>query len=277
MTRDSFIFYKSFRDALQEVSEDVRLQIYDAIVDYSLGICEEIQFRGVAKIAWLLIKPQLDANLKRYINGCKGAKYGKLGGAPKGNQNARKNKTKKDEKQPQNNPTPLNENNPKTTPNDNVNVNNTFSSNFLQDKLSENITTSSNHTQKIVCVEKQEKENQHEQQLIQSMQTSPMWQEDVMRLYKLNSQQLQEYIEQFRHECRAKQTTHQNDRDIRSHFVDWLRYQTNKNDRNSQVTTRAHLQETLEKGIEKFVLGGYNPVDATVEQPDRLHSLGPSG
>ena len=256
MTRDSFIFYKSFRDALQEVSEDVRLQIYDAIVDYSLGIVKDVNFSGIANVAWLLIKPQLDANIQRYKNGCKG---GLKKGQGKGNQNARKNKSKTNQKRTENEPK-TNRERTKNEANDNVNVNvnNTFSSNFLQDKLSENITTSSNHTQNIVCVEKQEKENQHEQQLIQSMLNSPMWQEDVCRCSKITLQQLTDYIQQFTSINKAKMVTHQNDRDIRSHFMDWLRYQTQKsNGNNTQANTRAHLQETLAKSIEKFVRGGY--------------------
>lgn len=243
MIRDSFIFYKSFRDALQEVSEDVRLQIYDAIVDYSLGITDKIEFRGIAKIAWLLIKPQLDANIKRYKNGSKG-------GAPKGNKNARKTT----EKQPKNNQR-LNEKTTEKQPNKNVNVN-----------VNEN--EKENEKEKSVC--KKEKihthtqpdifsnpEN-HEQQLIQSMLNAPMWQEDVCRCYKITQTQLQEHIEQFSAECRAKQTTHQNDRDIRSHFVDWLRYQLNKNQNGRKTTEtnpRADYQATLANAIANFANG----------------------
>jgi hypothetical protein len=49
----------------------------------------------------------LEANRKRWENGCKGGEFGNRGGAPKGNTNARK--------QPRNNP--------KTTPNENDNEN----------------------------------------------------------------------------------------------------------------------------------------------------------
>ena len=242
MIRDSFIFYKSFRDALQEVSEDVRLQIYDAIVDYSLGITDKIEFRGIAKIAWLLIKPQLDANIKRYKNGCKG-------GAPKSNQNARKTT----EKQPKNNER-LNEKTTEKQPNKNVNVN-------------ENVNEKENEKEK-VCVKKKKfthtqpdifsNPENHEQQLIQSMQNAPMWQEDVCRCFKITQTQLQERIEQFSAECRAKQTTHQNDRDIRSHFVDWLRYQLNKNQNGRKTTEtnpRADYQATLANAIANFANG----------------------
>ena len=242
MIRDSFIFYKSFRDALQEVSEDVRLQIYDAIVDYSLGITDKIEFRGIAKIAWLLIKPQLDANIKRYINGCKG-------GAPKGNQNARKKPLKNEQKLSKEQPT-VNLKTTKKQPNKNVNVNENEKENEKEKSVckKEEIHT---HTQPDIFL----KPDNHEQQLIQSMQNAPMWQEDVCRCYKITQTQLQEHIEQFSAECKAKQTTHQNDRDIRSHFVNWLRYQLNKNQNGRKTTEtnpRADYQETLTNAIANF-------------------------
>lgn len=243
MIRDSFIFYKSFRDALQEVSEDVRLQIYDAIVDYSLGVTDKIEFRGIAKIAWLLIKPQLDANIKRYINGRKG-------GAPKGNKNARKKPLKTEQKLSEKQPTvnlKTTEKQPNKNVNENVNVNDKEKSVCKKEKIH-------THTQPDIFPNP----DNHEQQLIQSMQNAPMWQEDVCRCYKITQTQLQEHIEQFSAECRAKQTTHQNDRDIRSHFVDWLRYQLNKNQNGRKTTEtnpRADYQATLANAIANFANG----------------------
>ena len=241
MIRDSFIFYKSFRDALQEVSEDVRLQIYDAIVDYSLGITDKIEFRGIAKIAWLLIKPQLDANIKRYKNGSKG-------GAPKGNHNARKTT----EKQPKNNLL-LNEKTTEKQPNKTVNEN-------VNENENENVKEKSVCKKETIHTHTQPDNfpnpDNHEQRLIQSMRNAPMWQEDLCRCYKITQTQLQEHIEQFSAECRAKQTTHQNDRDIRSHFFDWLRYQLNKNRRKTTETNpRADYQETLANAIANFANG----------------------
>lgn len=114
--RDSFIFYRSFKEAIDGCSKEDQLVIYKAIANYALDRIEP-ELSGVAKVVWVLIKPQLDANWKRFYNGCKGAEFGVKGGAPKGNKNAYKGKTTP--KQPQVNPLAVE----KTTPNNNVNDN----------------------------------------------------------------------------------------------------------------------------------------------------------
>lgn len=68
MARDSFIFYRSFYEAIKEVPEDAQLQIYKAISIYALEQ-EEIELSGIAKAIFSLVKPQLDANYKKYENG----------------------------------------------------------------------------------------------------------------------------------------------------------------------------------------------------------------
>lgn len=91
MERESFVFYRSFRDAFRALDKDVRLRMYEAIIDYGLDLIEP-HFEGIEKVLWTLIRPQLEANNKRFENGCKG-------GAPIGNQNARK-QPKNNQKQP---------------------------------------------------------------------------------------------------------------------------------------------------------------------------------
>lgn len=113
MERESFVFYRSFRDAFCVLDKDVRLRMYEAIIDYGLDLIEP-HFEGIEKVLWTLIRPQLEANNKRFENGCKG-------GAPIGNQNARKqpkNNQKITEKQPKNN-----QKQPNVNVNENVNVN----------------------------------------------------------------------------------------------------------------------------------------------------------
>lgn len=80
---ESFIFYKSFAEAIAECPESVQLEMYRAITAYVFEGVEPGLTTDYGRLAWRLIRPQLDANLRRYVNGCKG-------GAPKGNQNARK-------------------------------------------------------------------------------------------------------------------------------------------------------------------------------------------
>ena len=71
--KDSFIFYDSFLNALDELESEIELEIYRAITHYALRN-EEPQLTGVAKAVFHLIKPQIDANNKRYEDGKKGGR-----------------------------------------------------------------------------------------------------------------------------------------------------------------------------------------------------------
>ena len=119
--RDSFIFYGSFYEAISCLDDATRLQCYDAVASYAItGIDPELN--GVAKAIFALIKPQIDANNKRYNNGCKGAEYGKKGGRP-----VTKNPIGVNDENPigdtSKNPIGVNDENPKETPNEKENEN----------------------------------------------------------------------------------------------------------------------------------------------------------
>lgn len=81
MKRDSFIFYRSFKDAISDLPNNEKLAVYDAIAEYALNYTEP-ELTGVAKTIWKLIKPQLEANWRRFQNGCKGKEHGVKGGNP---------------------------------------------------------------------------------------------------------------------------------------------------------------------------------------------------
>lgn len=68
--RDSVLFYRSFYDALKNIPPDERLKVYDAIMEYGM-YDRDPDLDGVALAIFLLAKPQIDANNKRYENGCK--------------------------------------------------------------------------------------------------------------------------------------------------------------------------------------------------------------
>lgn len=125
--KESFVFYRSFFDAIEEMPKKYQLAIYRAIAEYALDN-KEPTLCGASSALWKSFRPQIDSSAKRYMNakkgakdGQKGAEYGRLGGRPK--------KTQEGEKKPplrgigenpllSENQNPLNVND-----NDNVNVN----------------------------------------------------------------------------------------------------------------------------------------------------------
>ena len=71
--RDSFIFYRSFLKSIQHLDTTEQLELFVAIVEYGLDQREPEMSRYVRAV-WESIKPQLDANQRKYENGCKGGK-----------------------------------------------------------------------------------------------------------------------------------------------------------------------------------------------------------
>ena len=123
MERESFVFYSSFLKAIRAIKKrDIQAELALAIIEY--GITGETTECGeVVSVAMELIKPQIEANNKKYINGMKGAEHGVKGGRPR-------------KEKPQENPKVTPEKplkNPKITPNVNVNDNDNNIS-FLEKK-----------------------------------------------------------------------------------------------------------------------------------------------
>ena len=73
MKRDSSIFYRSFYEAINDLPDENQLEVYKSIFEYTLNF-NEIELNGLSKTIFTLIKPQLDANNKRYENGSKGGR-----------------------------------------------------------------------------------------------------------------------------------------------------------------------------------------------------------
>lgn len=85
--RKSFAFYWSFKDAIREMSNSDKLTIYEAITDFAFFGVEPSDITPVGRLAWKLIRPQLEASIRRYdacvLNGDKGKEFGRLGGRPR--------------------------------------------------------------------------------------------------------------------------------------------------------------------------------------------------
>jgi hypothetical protein len=90
--RDSFIFYRSFFEAAEDLTPEEKCAMFDAICDYALNFAEP-SLEGTPKLAFRLIKPQLDANIARFNNGQKGGRPSSNKTKPKPNHNLTKTKT----------------------------------------------------------------------------------------------------------------------------------------------------------------------------------------
>jgi hypothetical protein len=66
--RDSMVFYRSFFEAIKDLNFEQQGIIFNAIFDYGLNF-KEPKLEGICKTIWTLIKPQLDANIKKFHNG----------------------------------------------------------------------------------------------------------------------------------------------------------------------------------------------------------------
>lgn len=71
---DSFVFYRSFAEALAELEPDQYQAATKAIIDYALDDIEPEGLTGGAKITFIMAKPVIDANTQRRINGGKGGR-----------------------------------------------------------------------------------------------------------------------------------------------------------------------------------------------------------
>ena len=122
--RDSTIFYRSFYEAIKELPPQNQSEVYSAIFEYSLNFTET-KLTGLSKTIFTLIKPQLDANLKRFKNGS----------IPKDKQTGSKQEAKPKQTGSEteaNNNNNVNNNNNKNL---NNNENNNYAEKIIADKL----------------------------------------------------------------------------------------------------------------------------------------------
>lgn len=74
MERTSFIFYKSFYEAVKELPRETQGETLAAIIEYGLtGVRPDVQ-NPVSRAILSLVCPMIDANNQHYINGRKGGR-----------------------------------------------------------------------------------------------------------------------------------------------------------------------------------------------------------
>ena len=79
MARDSFVFYRSFFEAIKRMPIEVQTEVYPALIEYALDGKEPKGLSDIAQGVFILVKPNIDASIARKENG---KKFGKLGGRP---------------------------------------------------------------------------------------------------------------------------------------------------------------------------------------------------
>ena len=67
------IIYRSFYDAIKELEPLHQAKVWEAVFEYGLNQ-NQIDLSGLPSTIFKLIKPQLDANLRKYANGNKGGR-----------------------------------------------------------------------------------------------------------------------------------------------------------------------------------------------------------
>ena len=90
--KDSFIVYRSFYDSIKPLAATDQLALLKAIFEFGLNH-KEVELDDLPKAMFALIKPQLEANHKRWLNGNKGGRPTKI--KPKQNQTKTKPKPNK--------------------------------------------------------------------------------------------------------------------------------------------------------------------------------------
>ena len=76
MNRDGFLFYRSYYEAIKNLPDNIKLEVYNAVMEYGLYGNEIELHDEFARSIFTLIKPVLETNNKKF-------KSGKSGGRPR--------------------------------------------------------------------------------------------------------------------------------------------------------------------------------------------------
>ena len=84
MERKSFVFYRDWANAIRGLSDEIRLQVYDAIIEAGLDGCVKTDIDPMAGIAMKFVLPQLERDAQHYESKCaKNRLNGANGGRPR--------------------------------------------------------------------------------------------------------------------------------------------------------------------------------------------------
>lgn len=73
MTRDSFVFYRSFYEAIEDLDDEQKLACYNALFKYAFD-GDEPEKKGIISTVFKLARPLIDRNNENFKNGTKGGR-----------------------------------------------------------------------------------------------------------------------------------------------------------------------------------------------------------
>lgn len=80
MERQSFIFHQEWAEAMKALAKDVRVEVYDAIIEYGLSGSTSGVLKPVAHALFTVFRARLDADISAWIDVCNKRKAASLKG-----------------------------------------------------------------------------------------------------------------------------------------------------------------------------------------------------
>ena len=83
MSRDSFVFYRDWADALKSYPLELKSELFDCIVDFALNEAEHSEMTEAARLIFSAFKPRILRDMQRYQSSCeRNKRNGLKGGRP---------------------------------------------------------------------------------------------------------------------------------------------------------------------------------------------------
>lgn len=239
--KKTFIFYKDWADAIEELPNEVRLEIYECIVRYATS--GEIKgLKPLAQVAFNFIKKQIDRDMQEYIsiternreNGKKGGRKPKKNPEnPVGYLGFEKNPTKPNETQRN----PKNLDNDDDNDNDNDHQQNYNKYNFVDDDVKPSLTAQN------------DSDSEKEKKMIEKIKADTNWKELVAKRFQIpTSAEVEKWLETFQLDIQCREVVHRNIADAKRHFSSWLKIQieikNNQQNGKSDAKNRASYEVT---------------------------------
>lgn len=173
--RKGFVFYQTWWIAIANLPRDIQGDVLTAIIEYGLYGETTDNLKPIAKAMLEMIKPQIDANKRKYENGTKGGRPPKTENKPNENQTETKVK-----------------------PNENQIITKQEPEDKNKYKDSEDKSSSS-------CAKREEVEDELKNQVEEYKTNHPLWKESIERKHKVPAAEIDSLLDKFYLDMKCKE------------------------------------------------------------------------